>query len=201
MLTVLYKGSFITLQMFKLLKKICCIWKRIHYFLYGFLSSSPIAKSEQINQTRMSSLLSQLALTSQNKFFLKSPPKARKKAEAGRTADCPDADLVMELDVEADSNDSPISQYANIPSAGLDSAICDLVSLDSQAEVEQGIFKNNHSEASGVFCVLFRTIQIPLLHFQEGSLFFFFFFFLLLEFFGKNEFSRIQVQSLFTEQE
>ncbi|XP_013866055.1 membrane-associated phosphatidylinositol transfer protein 2 isoform X2 [Austrofundulus limnaeus] len=96
-------------------------------------------KSEQINQTRMSSLLSQLALTSQNKFFLKSPPKARKKAAAGQAADSPDADLVMELDVEADSSDSlsPTSQYANIPSAGLDSAICDLVSLDSQAEVEQ----------------------------------------------------------------
>lgn len=85
--------------------------------------------------------MSQLALSSQNKFFLKSPPKSRKKAEAGRAPASPDADLGPELDGEAETSDglSPTAQYENCPSAGLDCAISDLVSLDSQAEVEQGI--------------------------------------------------------------
>ncbi|XP_023266475.1 membrane-associated phosphatidylinositol transfer protein 2-like isoform X2 [Seriola lalandi dorsalis] len=96
-------------------------------------------KSCQINQSKKFSLLSQLALSSQNKFFLKSPPKSRKKAKADQAAGSPDADPVAELDGEADSSEglSPIGQYENCPSAGLDSAISDLVSLDSQAEVEQ----------------------------------------------------------------
>ncbi|KAF7200325.1 membrane-associated phosphatidylinositol transfer protein 2 isoform X3 [Nothobranchius furzeri] len=96
-------------------------------------------KSGQINRSKMSSLLSQLALTPQNKFFLKSPPKSRKKPEANQAAGSPDADQVMELDVDAESSESlsPTSQYENILSAGLDYAISDLVSLDSQAEVVQ----------------------------------------------------------------
>ncbi|XP_071339102.1 membrane-associated phosphatidylinositol transfer protein 2-like isoform X2 [Trachinotus anak] len=96
-------------------------------------------RSCQINQSKKFSLLSQLALSSQNKFFLKSPPKSRKKAKAGQAAGSPDADLVAELDGEADSSEglSPTGQYENCLSAGLDCAISDLVSLDSQAEVEQ----------------------------------------------------------------
>lgn len=87
--------------------------------------------------------MSQLALSSQNKFFLKSPPKIRKKAtQAGQATGSPDADLVAELDGEAETSEgqSPTGQYENCLSAGLDFAISDLVSLDSQAEVEQGIF-------------------------------------------------------------
>ncbi|XP_053180879.1 membrane-associated phosphatidylinositol transfer protein 2-like isoform X1 [Scomber japonicus] len=93
----------------------------------------------QINQSKKFSLLSQLALSSQNKFFLKSPPKSRKKAVADQAAGFPDANLVAELDSEAETCDglSPTGQFENCLSAGLDSAICDLVSLDSQAEVEQ----------------------------------------------------------------
>ncbi|XP_026178023.1 membrane-associated phosphatidylinositol transfer protein 2 isoform X2 [Mastacembelus armatus] len=96
-------------------------------------------KSCQINQSKKFSLLSQLALSSQNKFFLKSPPKSRKKAEAGQATGSPDAGVVAELDGEADTSEglSPTGQYENCPSAGLDCAISDLVSLDSQAEVEQ----------------------------------------------------------------
>ncbi len=113
-------------------------------FVIWFLSLCflPIAKSCQINQSKTFSFLSQLALSSQNKFFLKSPPKSRKKAEAGQAAGSPDADLVAELDGEAESSEglSPTGQYENCLSAGLDCAISDLVSLDSQAEVEQGIF-------------------------------------------------------------
>lgn len=61
---------------------------------------------------------------------------------ADQAAGFPDANLVAELDSEADTCDglSPTGQFENCLSAGLDSAICDLVSLDSQAEVEQGIF-------------------------------------------------------------
>ncbi|XP_028269766.1 membrane-associated phosphatidylinositol transfer protein 2-like isoform X6 [Parambassis ranga] len=96
-------------------------------------------KSYQINQSKKLSLLSQLALSSQNKFFLKSPPKSRKKAAANHAAGSSDADLVAELHCEADSSEglSPTGQYENCLSAGLECAISDLVSLDSQAEVEQ----------------------------------------------------------------
>ncbi|XP_072243979.1 membrane-associated phosphatidylinositol transfer protein 2-like isoform X2 [Leuresthes tenuis] len=95
--------------------------------------------SNQFYQSKRFSLLSHLALSSQNKFFLKSPPKSRKKVEAGQVAGSPDADVVSEPDDEADSIEglSPTCQYENCPSAGLDYAICDLVSLDSQAEVDQ----------------------------------------------------------------
>ncbi|KAL7391620.1 hypothetical protein ABVT39_011726 [Epinephelus coioides] len=95
-------------------------------------------KSCQINQSKKLSLLSQLALSSPNKFFLKSPPKSRKKAvAAGQAAGSPDADLVADLDSETSETLSPIGQYENCLSAGLDCAISDLVSLDSQAEVDQ----------------------------------------------------------------
>ncbi|XP_036954666.1 membrane-associated phosphatidylinositol transfer protein 2-like isoform X3 [Acanthopagrus latus] len=93
----------------------------------------------QINQSKKFSLLSQLALSSQTKFFLKSPPKTRKKAGAGQATGFPDAHLAAELDSEAEASEgqSPLGQYENCLSAGLDFAISDLVSLDSQAEVEQ----------------------------------------------------------------
>ncbi|XP_049906067.1 membrane-associated phosphatidylinositol transfer protein 2-like isoform X2 [Epinephelus moara] len=95
-------------------------------------------KSCQINQSKKFSLLSQLALSSPNKFFLKSPPKSRKKAvAAGQAAGSPDADLVADLDSETSETLSPVGQYENCLSAGLDCAISDLVSLDSQAEVDQ----------------------------------------------------------------
>ncbi|CAB1439339.1 unnamed protein product, partial [Pleuronectes platessa] len=93
----------------------------------------------QINQSKKFGLLSQLALSSQNKFFLKSPPKSRKKAGVDQDAGSPDADLEAELDAEPDSNESlsPTDQYDNCLSPGLDCAISELVLLDSQAEVEQ----------------------------------------------------------------
>ncbi|XP_047197472.1 membrane-associated phosphatidylinositol transfer protein 2 isoform X3 [Hippoglossus stenolepis] len=95
--------------------------------------------SYQNNQSKKFRLLSQLALSSQNKFFPKSPPKSRKNAGAGQAEGSPDADLVAELDAEADTNEplSPTVQYNNCLSAGLDCAISELVLLDSQAEVEQ----------------------------------------------------------------
>ncbi|XP_027129492.1 membrane-associated phosphatidylinositol transfer protein 2 isoform X3 [Larimichthys crocea] len=91
----------------------------------------------QINQSKKFGLLSQLALSSQNKFFLKSPPISRKKAAAAQAAESPDADLAAELDSESSEGLSPTGQYENCLSAGLDFAISDLVSLDSQAEVDQ----------------------------------------------------------------
>ncbi|XP_075882035.1 membrane-associated phosphatidylinositol transfer protein 2-like isoform X3 [Nelusetta ayraudi] len=99
-------------------------------------------KSCQTNsQSKTFSFLSQLALSSQNKFFLRSPPKLRKRAAGGSTTpDSPYGDLAAELDGEADASEgqSPTtSQYENCLSTGLDCAISDLVSLDSQAEVEQ----------------------------------------------------------------
>ncbi|XP_033946819.1 membrane-associated phosphatidylinositol transfer protein 2-like isoform X1 [Pseudochaenichthys georgianus] len=96
-------------------------------------------KSCQINQSKKIGLLSQLALSSQNKFFLRSPPNSRKKVESGDAAGSPDADLAAEQDSEADSSENinPTGKYENCFSPGLDFAISDLVSLDSQAEVDQ----------------------------------------------------------------
>ncbi|XP_029685207.1 membrane-associated phosphatidylinositol transfer protein 2-like isoform X4 [Takifugu rubripes] len=96
-------------------------------------------KSCQISQSKKFGLLSELALSSQTKFFLKSPPKFRKKAKADQAMELPNADLGAELDGEAEASEgqSPIGQYENCLSAGLDCALSDLVSLDSQAEVEQ----------------------------------------------------------------
>ncbi|KAM4745918.1 membrane-associated phosphatidylinositol transfer protein 2-like isoform 3-T3 [Anableps anableps] len=93
-------------------------------------------KSDQINQSNKLKLLSQLALTTQIKFFLKSYPK---KAEGDPAIGPSDGDLSLDLDVETDSSEglSPTSQYENIQSPRLDCAICDLVSLDSQAEVDE----------------------------------------------------------------
>ncbi|CAG5923394.1 unnamed protein product [Menidia menidia] len=95
--------------------------------------------SNQFNQSKRFSLLSQLALSSPSKFFLKSPPKSRKKLEACQSAGSSDADQAAELEDEANSSEclSPTCQYENNLSPGLDCAICDLVSLDSQAEVDQ----------------------------------------------------------------
>ncbi|KAM8865458.1 membrane-associated phosphatidylinositol transfer protein 2-like isoform 5-T7 [Synchiropus picturatus] len=93
--------------------------------------------SSKLNTSKSFSLLSQLALSSQNKFFLKSPPKSRKKAVVPAVPDEADPVEVLECDPETCDDLSPSAQYENCPSAGLDSAICDLVSLDSQAEVEQ----------------------------------------------------------------
>lgn len=115
----------------------------MHPFFFIWLLSLcflPIANSCQINQSKKFGLLSQLALSSQNKFFLKSPPISRKKAAAAQAAESPDADLAAELDSESSEGLSPTGQYENCLSAGLDFAISDLVSLDSQAEVDQGIF-------------------------------------------------------------
>ncbi|XP_071776515.1 membrane-associated phosphatidylinositol transfer protein 2-like isoform X1 [Centroberyx gerrardi] len=96
-------------------------------------------QSCQINQSKKFSLLSQLALSSQNKFFLRSPPKSRRKAETGQVPGSPEADLVAELECEAEASEglSLSGQFERCLSAGLDCAISDLVSLDSQAEVEQ----------------------------------------------------------------
>lgn len=64
-----------------------------------------------------------------------------KEREAGQAAGSSDAYVLAELDDGTDSSESlsPTSQYESCR-AGLDFAIYDLVSLDSQAEVDQGIF-------------------------------------------------------------
>lgn len=146
----------------------------MHPFFIRFLSVFflPIANSCQINQSKKFSLLSQLALSSQTKFFLKSPPKTRKKAGAGQATGFPDAHLAAELDSEAEASEgqSPLGQYENCLSAGLDFAISDLVSLDSQAEVEQGISLRegtstwgcSSSLCAGLHCVKIQNLNAAL---------------------------------------
>lgn len=99
--------------------------------------------------------------------------------ESGDAAGSPDADLAAEQDSEADSSENinPTGKYENGFSPGLDFAISDLVSLDSQAEVDQGIFirEGIHSEIN-VKLQLFslRCVKIPKLDTAlPESLFFF----------------------------
>lgn len=139
---------------------------------HEFFLFLPIAKSCLNNHSKKFSLLSQLALSSQNKFFLKSPPKSRKKraaAAADQAAGAPEADVVSQLGSEADTNDFCLSP-------GLDSAICDLVSLDSQAEVDQGIFVFGGTSALiwsllGFSCAFVHAVPIkqPFLVFFGGG--------------------------------
>jgi len=162
---------------------------RMNQFYHVVLSLfSLIANSNHFYQSKRFSLLSHLALSSQNKFFLKSPPKSRKKMEAGQVAGSPDADVVSEPDDEADSIEglSPTCQYENCPSAGLDYAICDLVSLDSQAEVDQGIFQREGKSQRG-----FRSFLPATLHYPKTLILFF-----LPLYSFPIKFTRIQVQSL-----
>ncbi|XP_061528380.1 membrane-associated phosphatidylinositol transfer protein 2-like isoform X2 [Phycodurus eques] len=84
-------------------------------------------QTDSFSQSQTSGLLSHLALSSQNKFFLKSPPKSRKKHK----------ELADKKDGEATSCDSQSLGSDSCVSPGLHNAICDLVSLDSQAEVDQ----------------------------------------------------------------
>ncbi|XP_046872615.1 membrane-associated phosphatidylinositol transfer protein 2 isoform X3 [Hypomesus transpacificus] len=99
----------------------------------------------QTNQSKKVSLLSQLALSSQNKFFLRSPPKSRRNASpapppgpqelgAGRKQR-PDPDL--DAGTETNRSLSPSGTDEPCLSAGLENAMCDLISLDSQTEVDE----------------------------------------------------------------
>ncbi|KAM9821805.1 membrane-associated phosphatidylinositol transfer protein 2-like isoform 3-T6 [Syngnathus typhle] len=83
--------------------------------------------TDSFSQSKSSGLLSQLALSSQNKFFLKSPPKSRKKLK--KTTDEKDGEPMLcdNQSVGSDTCTSP----------GLHRAMCDLISLDSQTEVDQ----------------------------------------------------------------
>ncbi|XP_030213836.1 membrane-associated phosphatidylinositol transfer protein 2 isoform X2 [Gadus morhua] len=95
-------------------------------------------RSSQTNQSKRYSLLSQLALSSQ--FFLKSPPKTRRR---DRLQGPPDPDPAPgrapppEPDEEGCAGWGPSSPCESCPSVGLDHAFSDLISLDSQAEVDQ----------------------------------------------------------------
>ncbi|XP_014026793.1 membrane-associated phosphatidylinositol transfer protein 2 isoform X4 [Salmo salar] len=97
----------------------------------------------QTNQTKKLSLLSQIALTSQTKFSLRSPPKSHRKERTDPVRGSTDTDNGPQPDPEADSDAnrgvSPCGsgQLERHLSTGLDYTIYDLVSLDSQAEVDQ----------------------------------------------------------------
>ena len=101
----------------------------------------PIAQPCQINQTKKLSLLSQIALTSQTKFSLRSTPKSHRKERTDPVRGSTDTDNEPQPDPDANRGVSPCGsgQLERHLSAGLDYTIYDLVSLDSQAEVDQGI--------------------------------------------------------------
>ncbi|XP_010895657.2 membrane-associated phosphatidylinositol transfer protein 2 isoform X2 [Esox lucius] len=97
----------------------------------------------QINQNKKSSLLSLIALSPQNKFSLRSPPKSFRKERADPIPGSTDRDKGIRPDPEADTarevngGVSPCVQLERQLSAGLDHAFTDLVSLDSQADMDQ----------------------------------------------------------------
>lgn len=163
------------LLLFKLLFCYICIHFITRFPVVFF--SPYVAKSEQINQPSRLSLLSQLALTPINKFKPKNPPKSHKKAEADPAAGPPDEDPSPDQDVETDSSEclSFTSDYRDRLSPGLDCAICDLVSLDSQAEVDQGIFfwswgksQQGCSALSKSSMLLLQKVFPPLPHLRDS---------------------------------
>lgn len=107
-----------------------------------FFALFPIAQACPIKQSKSSSLLSQLALSPQ-KFFPRSP-KLRREAEtdqaSGSTETDPGDEPGAELESEGETSEglSPTEQFGRCFLAGLDYAVSDLVSLDSQAEVDEG---------------------------------------------------------------
>ncbi|KAI4878952.1 hypothetical protein NFI96_014450 [Prochilodus magdalenae] len=105
---------------------------RYQRFPLGDGNSALLAKTSQVNKTKKSSLLAQLALTSQ-KFFPRSPsPKAHRK-DKSVFLPAPDPDL--EPDAEAGPC-SPLG-FQRTNTASLDFAMCDLVSMDSQPDIEE----------------------------------------------------------------
>lgn len=108
-----------------------------------------------VQPSKKSGLLAQLALTSQAsvKFFLRSPPQSRRKT---RPATAPDplpgraleSDLKLEFMSKQSSTEtelptpdedfSPTVGLNRVASAALDFAMCDLISLDSLPDIDQG---------------------------------------------------------------
>ncbi|KAG7265239.1 hypothetical protein CRUP_007783 [Coryphaenoides rupestris] len=122
------------------------------------------------NQSKKFSLLSQLALTSQNKFFLMSPPKLRRKDRVQgppKSGSDPGPVLGPSPDPEEDACGglSPSSQFEPCHSAGLEHAISDLISLDSQAEVDQARWWGTKRMDFALYCpdalTAFPTVALP----------------------------------------
>ncbi|RVE68244.1 hypothetical protein OJAV_G00089110 [Oryzias javanicus] len=123
-------------------------------------------KPDQNKQSKTFSFLSLLAIP-QNKFSLRSPPKSRKKAEADRAVGSTDAELELQLDAETNSCDSlsQSSHNESYLSAGLDCAICDLVSLDSQVDEVAGRWWGTKRLDFALYCpdalTAFPTVALP----------------------------------------
>ncbi|XP_017571773.1 membrane-associated phosphatidylinositol transfer protein 2-like isoform X2 [Pygocentrus nattereri] len=86
--------------------------------------------TSQVNKTKKSSLLAQLALTSQ-KFFPRSlSPKSHRKEKSV---------FLPSPDLDPDAEASPYSPlgFQRTNTASLDFAMCDLVSMDSQPDIDE----------------------------------------------------------------
>lgn len=122
---------------------------------------SASARADVVQPSKKTGLLAQLALTSQAsvKFFLRSPPAARRKTQANcstRPGMAPDPvpgralgpNLKLEFTSKQSSTETelptpdedlpPTMGLNRVGSAALDFAICDLVSLDSLPDIDQG---------------------------------------------------------------
>ncbi|KAL0979379.1 hypothetical protein UPYG_G00184310 [Umbra pygmaea] len=109
-------------------------------------TASNIANTQpcQINQSKKLSLLSQIALSPQTKFSLRSPPILRRdRADpfSGQTdtntGNGPDPEADSDTDVNGGVSPCGSGTLERHLSAGLDYALTGLVSLDSQAEKDQ----------------------------------------------------------------
>ncbi|KAJ8005652.1 hypothetical protein DPEC_G00120150 [Dallia pectoralis] len=97
----------------------------------------------QFNQNRKSSLLSQIALSPQTIFSLRSPPKSRRNDRADPGSAVRVQGIRPHLDPEADTvrkvngGVSPCVQLESPVSPGLDHAFTHLAVLDSQTDMDQ----------------------------------------------------------------
>lgn len=135
------------------------------------LVSSASASADAAQPSKKTGLLAQLALTSHAsvKFFLRSPPASRRKTRANYSTQpgvapdpVPGRALVPDFKLEfmskqsstetdlptPDEDFSPTLGLNRVASAALDFAMCDLVSLDSLPDIDQGI----HVVSSHVRC-------------------------------------------------
>lgn len=129
--------------------------------MFSSLVCSAAARADVVQPSKKSGLLAQLALTSQAsvKFFLRSPPQSRRKTRADcstRPTSAPDPlpgralepDLKLEFMSKQSSTEtelptpdedfSPTVGLNRVASAALDFAMCDLISLDSLPDIDQG---------------------------------------------------------------
>ncbi|XP_066509614.1 membrane-associated phosphatidylinositol transfer protein 2-like isoform X2 [Hoplias malabaricus] len=92
--------------------------------------------ASQVNKSKKSSLLAQLALTSQ-KFFPRSPSPKLHRKDKNIFLPAPELDPAPDLGPDAETGPCSPLGFQRTNTASLDFAMCDLVSMDSQPDIDQ----------------------------------------------------------------